>query len=589
MSQRIRSLLPTLLCMLFLPFCAIFIHPWAEMAQVDDFSYTRSAQLLAHTGHIVYNGWATAMLGWQLYLGALMIKLFGFSMSTLRVGTLLVAILVAALLQRLLVRMGTTPWNAAAITLTMMLSSTWLGVTFSFMSDIYGMLVLFGCCYACVRALQASTPGRAAMWVCAAALSNGVGGTARQIAWLGVLVMVPCTLWLLRKNRLAAVTGLLCTMIGITTMIGFLHWFNQQPYALAEHLLPPRIPGIKSLVIITIKFVVMTLLETLLLAMPVLIVLSPTAFRSRKTRRVATSWILLALLFVAGAALVHKERAWEIPYGYSNFTYYGFEYYQTFLGTPSLFLTPLLRHTFLVLLLAAQVGFIAVLFTSREPSTPRTDRPVTEPRTTLTTYELVVLLGPCTLAYLLLLLPRFSVVLLNIDRYILIPQFILLLAAVLLYQRHVSLRLPRTVWLSIALFAAFYVAGLRDTFTLYQAQVDTLQEVEHTGVPREAIDGGFAYNAWTQIMTAGYMNDSRLLHPANKYHYETPVIDDACRTYAGDLVPVVHGRYAISMNPNSCGGATSFAPRHFSMLFAPHDRVFYIVKGPAWTKQTLLR
>ncbi len=40
--------------------------PVAEMGFVDDWSYVKMAFVFARTGHIVYNGWATAMLGWAI-------------------------------------------------------------------------------------------------------------------------------------------------------------------------------------------------------------------------------------------------------------------------------------------------------------------------------------------------------------------------------------------------------------------------------------------------------------------------------------------------------------------------------------------
>ncbi len=43
------------------------------------------------------------MLGWQLYLGAVFIKLFGFSFTTVRMSALLVSILMAVVMQRTLV------------------------------------------------------------------------------------------------------------------------------------------------------------------------------------------------------------------------------------------------------------------------------------------------------------------------------------------------------------------------------------------------------------------------------------------------------------------------------------------------------
>ena len=48
--------------------------PVAEMGFVDDWSYVKTALVFARTGHIVYNGWATAMLGWAIPWAALFIK-----------------------------------------------------------------------------------------------------------------------------------------------------------------------------------------------------------------------------------------------------------------------------------------------------------------------------------------------------------------------------------------------------------------------------------------------------------------------------------------------------------------------------------
>jgi hypothetical protein len=36
------------------------------MGFADDFSYIKTALVYAQTGHFVYNGWATAMFGWQI-------------------------------------------------------------------------------------------------------------------------------------------------------------------------------------------------------------------------------------------------------------------------------------------------------------------------------------------------------------------------------------------------------------------------------------------------------------------------------------------------------------------------------------------
>ena len=99
------------------------------------------------------------------------------------------------------------------------------------MTDVPGTFAIVVCLYGCLRALQASTTGASAAWISFAALANAVGGTARQISWLGVLVMVaPCTLWLLRRQRRVVIAGTIAVVAGIAIVAGSLQWFSLQPH-----------------------------------------------------------------------------------------------------------------------------------------------------------------------------------------------------------------------------------------------------------------------------------------------------------------------------------------------------------------------
>lgn len=69
MGTAIKRRLWALGCALSLLLCVPLVKPWLDMGTIDDVSYTRSAQLLAETGHIIYNGWAAPILGWHLYWG----------------------------------------------------------------------------------------------------------------------------------------------------------------------------------------------------------------------------------------------------------------------------------------------------------------------------------------------------------------------------------------------------------------------------------------------------------------------------------------------------------------------------------------
>ena len=174
--------------------------PVAEMGFVDDWSYVKTAFVFARTGHIIYNGWATAMLGWVIPWGALFIKLFGFSFTAVRLSTLPLAMASVYLFHASLLRFGITARNAIVGALTLGLSPLFLPLAGSYMTDVAGLFCILLCLYLCQRAVAAQSDGTTILWLAGAALTNLAGGTVRQIAWLGALVMVPSTAWLLRKR-----------------------------------------------------------------------------------------------------------------------------------------------------------------------------------------------------------------------------------------------------------------------------------------------------------------------------------------------------------------------------------------------------
>ena len=69
-----------------------------------------------------------------------------------------------------------------------------------------------------------------------AAASNVVGGTARQIAWLGVLVMVPSTAWLLRRRRGVLLASSILWAISASIIFACMRWYARQPYSLPQTL-----------------------------------------------------------------------------------------------------------------------------------------------------------------------------------------------------------------------------------------------------------------------------------------------------------------------------------------------------------------
>jgi hypothetical protein len=215
-----------LICCLIFAACFWTAWPIAEMGFDDDWSYIKTAQVFAHTGHFVYNGWAAAMLGWQIPWGALFIWLFGFSFTAVKLSTFPLALATLLLFDAIQIRFGINARNAMFGTLTLGLSPMFMPLAASYMTDIPGLFVILLCLYCCQRAVSSNDNARIITWLCFAAGCSAVGGTARQIAWLGALVMVPSVGWLLRKRQSVVVSVVVLWVASISSV---LYWLLRDP------------------------------------------------------------------------------------------------------------------------------------------------------------------------------------------------------------------------------------------------------------------------------------------------------------------------------------------------------------------------
>ena len=133
---------------------------------------------------------------------------------------------------------GVNERNATLATMAFILSPLYLPLAFTFMTDVPGFFCIVLCLYMCLRALEAKSQNSAVAWIVLAALLDAVGGTVRQIAWLGVLVMVPSTLWLLRRDRRVLATGAMSCIAGAGIVFAAMRWFARQPFSIPLSLTP---------------------------------------------------------------------------------------------------------------------------------------------------------------------------------------------------------------------------------------------------------------------------------------------------------------------------------------------------------------
>jgi hypothetical protein len=573
LNLSFKSRMPALLCVLVVFLCGLAAYPIAEIGMSDDFSYVKTAQELAQTGHVVYNGWATAMLGWQLFLGALFVKLFGTSFLSTRASTFLIALFITYLTHRVLVRTGVSSINAAVGTLALVLSPLFLPLSLSFMSDVDGLFCIVLCLYACLRALQAEKDRGTIAWLAFAALSNAVGGTVRQIAWLGVLVMFPCTVWLLRRRRGVVPTGLILYVVSVIFIFLSLSWFHHQPYSVPYPLVPADFDRTHIVHLFGQYFRAFFSLAMFL--MPVLIAFLPKVSLKQRSSRI----ILLggSLACILGGIYLHHRHSLMIalaPNEGTCVTEYGVVNSTGLKGEAPVLLTPDVRLVLTAAICLVILGFIAFLYSSQNRSVP--PEPTGE---ILPWRSFLILVVPFTVAYLVLLIPGALSVRID-DRYLLTLVLLEILVGLRYYQDSVRSNVPIVSVAMLFVFSGYSVAATHDAFSMYRARQEAFVELRNAGVKADAIDSGlFDHNGMTQIEETGHLNDARIKVPADFRPVRSPDFPADCTPEFTWLTPVILPGYALSYDPAACGGLSNFASVTYNNWLGVHIVHIYIVKS----------
>jgi hypothetical protein len=528
----------------------------------DDFSYIWTARVMADTGRFHYNGWATAMLGWQIYLGALFIKFFGFSFTVVRASIVVVGMATAALLQRLYLRMGLTPWNATLATLTIVLSPLFLPLAASFMTDVPGLFVILICLYGCIRAVQATSDRAAIQWLIFAALSNAIGGTVRQIAWLGVLVLVPSTAWVMRRRRGALVVAAALWILSAAFIAGCMYWFKKQPYSVSEPLLVQPYPG--EPVLFHIHYLSHRYLAIPLLLLPILIAFAVRYPVKERWARIQAAAVVVAVVVGGGLCVaiwpgkLHTVSQYLlVPFSDGELSTKGFDI-GGFAGNRPDVLSMPVRITLTLLTFSAFLAFLlSIVNASRLKKVLGADN-----GGQISNQTLLTVLGPFTAGYLLLIVTRAAV----FERYFLPFLCIFPIFLLRFYQARVASRLPVLMVIFVMLFAAYGVVTLHDFLASDRAGLEAADELCAAGVPRSEIRANVEYDGWTQIELTGHLAPKKRLHP-----------NPPCVSWWESDDPAIHPHYELSYDL-TCFPESEFPPVEYTTWLPPYHQKLYILR-----------
>lgn len=564
MCKQRRPLCLGLICSCIVAIGVMLTYPVAEMGFQDDWSYIKTAWEFAQTGHFVFNGWATAMLGWMIPWGALFLKIFGFSFTAARLSMMPVATATVFFFHATLVRFGIRPRNSVFGALMLGFSPIFFPMAASYMSDIPGLLVIILCLYFCLRAVQAETLQSTVFWLCCAACASAVGGTARQTAWLGVLVMVPSTAWLLRARRGILRIGIFLWIGGVLLIAASLHWWSLQPYSVPEKIYRRNAFWIHH----TTDMLVKAFLCFSLLLLPLLV-----AWLGRVRRigreglsRVAALVSIFALfLFFSGIA-EYWSMPW-IPHLINSLLY----------GRSEL---PVIEHPLplgIRIVLSLFVVASALIFVEYALAV-RGGRPQQISEEPYPTWQQIWwLVGPYFFAYLALLLPRASSEFLY-DRYLLGIMPVAIIVLLSMHQQWVAPHVPAVSVAVMLVFAIVSICGTHDWFAFNRARLSAVRSLNASDVPNTSIQAGFEYDGWTQIEAAGYVNEKRMILPAGAFHEILPQFQIAkeCRSYFSVYATAIQPKYSIDSYPLPCFAPSIYPAVNYRAWMPPFHRTIYV-------------
>jgi 4-amino-4-deoxy-L-arabinose transferase-like glycosyltransferase len=490
---QIPGLLMVLLIVGIWVLAALLINPRGEFPLNDDWCYAGTVKALLETGTLKLPGCSSPNIIAQILWGALFCLPFGFSFVALRISTLTLGVIGVLALYGLLREIEADRETALFGALLLAFNPLYLGLSYTFMSDVPFTAVSIVSFYFLVRGIRRNLPRQVAaglFFACVALL----------IRQNGLAIFMAFGLAYLVKSRLRLRNVLLASIplaLGGAVQLLWQLWLTHKHIFLpvyarqARSILSPdfswqaAVPFVRGLVIISAYLG--------LFLFPLLLFVGRTKLAQLWRSRLLN---LAALLFALFAAyLLRQNRMPILP----NVLY------DLGIGPATL------RDSFLLKLpslpTAGKTFWSAVTFVGLVGASVLLQmtflalgKALNIPPITATKRVPLVLLFAGGLIYLVPMAMLFINIDLAFDRYLLflVPLGI---AIVILLVNNVSFgnagSALRTVAIaSLVLYATFSIAGTHDYLSWNRARWQALNNLAAERVTPIDIDGGFEFNGW---------------------------------------------------------------------------------------------
>jgi 4-amino-4-deoxy-L-arabinose transferase-like glycosyltransferase len=538
--------------------------PFAEGGYVDDFSYIHMAKTLAETGRFAYNGWPTAILGIQVWWGAAWVWLFGFSFAIVRLSVWPLALGAVTLVYLLARRARLSPYESVFAALLTGLSTLFLPLAPTFMSDIPAFFFLLACWYGFVRAAetaeQASGCGsRAVGWLAFGTLCGVLGGTIRQTVWFAPIACA-ATLCLRRSgDKTFRIVLFLCGAIGLAALVFGVQWFGRQPYAI-----PTKLPSLAASAQFDARTVagdaIKVATECALKLLPAMVFCLPwgvehvsAGLRTRWGRVVAVATAAAMVLVLTGTVSRSFEGPLRLLGGSWRPT--GHAAHDAGVG--------LIRCGVLAVVVSLAGAATVALGSCRT-------RPIAAWRLPPALLLPLAYLVPYTASLLLVSQTTDGIY----PRYYL--PFVPALTCGLLFCTQSTAVAERAgigrrswlAWLLVGFFALRGIAILHDEFADTRSRLAAIAFLQQQGVPRERITSKWVIDGWEEIERSGHLNDPRIRVPADAYRAHVPY--DYPDPKFRDRFPALRPDYIVAdAREDRPGDTGAFPTFHFRAWWRP--------------------
>jgi hypothetical protein len=444
-----------------------------------------------------------------------------------------------------------TPSAAVFVALLLGLSPLFLPLAASFMNDVPGCLGMVVSLYGFVRCLQARR-WESAGWLVFGVITAVIGGLSRQCVWIVPLSVLPLVAWRRRREWWMVAASAAAWLGVLLAAVMLQHWFDRQPYAIPE-------PSFHSVLACAEKDPLSLVIRFANLLLTLMLVLLPAGltvlWRLRSRRIVGLTAAVLILLI---GCLSRRPRLEVAPWMDNIMEPVGVLGNLQVPGERPLVLRYPILPALSIAIFVSTSAMIALGLAWLAAVNPRQcANRLLHPDSEQAAILAVLLVAG---SYLLTLSTRCALNF-SYDRHLL--PLIPLGGIVLLRSLRVGsaeLPIPRVAWLLLALFGIFAVASTQEDLALARARATAAQRLTDARIPRAQISGGLEYDYWTQLLTTGCINDSRIKNPPGAYHPNQ-----------GDT-PSVHPLFRLEYQPAADSVPSDFGTVNYFSFLPPFQR-----------------